>query len=77
MLARKAFFGVSLHKASFICINQEEERLIYLDHLKGDKRAISLIIIETSTKPSFLSPPSNNYYLDPPSNLIFPIHQIS
>jgi hypothetical protein len=52
MLARKAFFGVSLHKASFICINKEEEKLVYLDHLKGDKRAISLIIIETSTKPS-------------------------
>jgi hypothetical protein len=52
MLARKAFFGVSLHKASFACINQEEERLIYLDHLKGDKREISLIIIETSTEPS-------------------------
>jgi hypothetical protein len=52
MLARKAFFGVSLLKASFVCINQEEERLVYLDHLKGDKRAISLIIIETSTKPS-------------------------
>jgi hypothetical protein len=40
MLARKAFFGVSLHKASFVCINQEEERLVYLDHLKGNKRAI-------------------------------------
>jgi hypothetical protein len=52
MLARKAFFGVSLHKASFVCINQEEEKLIYLDHLKRDKRAISLIIIESSTKPS-------------------------
>jgi hypothetical protein len=34
MLARKAFFGVSLHKASFVCINQEEGRLIYLDYLK-------------------------------------------
>jgi hypothetical protein len=52
MLARKAFFGVSLHKASFVCINQEEERLVYLDHLKGDKRAINLIIIETSTESS-------------------------
>jgi hypothetical protein len=52
MLARKAFFGVSLHNASFVCINQEEKRLIYLDHLKGDKRAIYLIVIETSTEPS-------------------------
>jgi hypothetical protein len=68
MLARKAFFGVSLHKASFICINQEEEKLVYSEHLKGDKRAITLIIIETSTESSFLYPPSNNYYLDPPSN---------
>jgi hypothetical protein len=50
-LVRKAFLGVSLHKASFICINQEEEKLAYLEHLKGDKRAISLIIIETSTEP--------------------------
>jgi hypothetical protein len=69
MLARKAFFGVSLHKASFVCINQEEEKFVYLEHLKGDKRAISLIMIETSTKPSFLYPP-NIYYLDPPSNCI-------
>jgi hypothetical protein len=63
MLARKAFFGVSLHKASFICINKEGEKLIYLEQLKGDKRAISLIITETSTEPSFLYPPNNNYYL--------------
>jgi hypothetical protein len=52
MLARKAFCGVSLRKASFVCINQEEEKVVYLEHLKGDKRAIYLIIIETSTKPS-------------------------
>jgi hypothetical protein len=52
MLARKAFFGVSLHKASFVCIKQIEEKLVYLEHLKGDKRAISLIIIETSTESS-------------------------
>jgi hypothetical protein len=52
MLARKAFLGVSLHKTSFICINKEEEKLIYLDHLEGDKRAITLIIIETSTESS-------------------------
>jgi hypothetical protein len=51
-LVRKAFCGVSLLKTSFVCKNQEEEKLIYLEHLKGDKRAISLIIIETSTEPS-------------------------
>jgi hypothetical protein len=50
MLARKAFCRVSLHKASFICINQKEEKLVYLDHLKGDKRVKTLIIIESSTK---------------------------
>jgi hypothetical protein len=52
MLARKAFFGVSLHKAGFICINKEGEKLVYSDHFKIGERAISLIIIETSTKPS-------------------------
>jgi hypothetical protein len=52
MLAREALCGVSLHKASFICLKQIEEKLVYLEPLKGDKRAITLIIIQTSTKPS-------------------------
>jgi hypothetical protein len=70
MLARKAFFGVSLHKASFVCIKQVRVEARLLGTFKKGRRAITLIIIESSTKPSFLYPPSNNYYLDPLSNYI-------